>query len=172
MCATGFVQIVLESKASPKPMPMLFTRPPHTARCCTLLLLWLVMLALPLQGFAAAAMVHCGSGPAQSVHTGPHMQSGHHHAAMANMQAHHHVSDAMVQQADTAENSLATSFQAKAGFDINHSCSACAACCNLMALATSVPTVAPPAVATVLFLDLPLPALGIAPRLSEKPPRL
>ena len=152
-------------------MHMLSTRPLNTVRCCILLLLWLVMLALPLQGFAAAAMVHCGKNPTHSVQTGPHLQSGDNHAAMANMQAHHHVSDAMDQQADTTENLLAPSFQANAGFDINHSCSACAACCNLMAMASSVVADVMLKPAAVTFAHLPLPALGIAPRLFEKPPR-
>ena len=153
-------------------MLMLSTRPPNTFRCCTLLLLWLVMLALPLQGFAAVAMVHCGTGPVQSGQTVPHLHSGDKHAAVANMQAHHHVSNALVQQADTVENSLAPSLKAQAGFDINHSCSACAACCNLMALTTSVSANVMLEPAAITFAHLPLPALGIAPRLSEKPPRL
>lgn len=129
-----------------------FTTRPSFARCCTVLL-WLVMLAVPLQGFAAAAMVHCNKNSSSAAldvqqHPHSHMSQTHQHlVAGVEIQSH------------------------SANIDVGHSCSACAVCCHLLALANTPLPVKPVLLANDYSPDLPMPALGIAPRLSKKPPR-
>ena len=121
-----------------------------------LVIAWLVLAALPLQGMAAASMLFCGEAS---------------HAAVAHEPAHdpashHHDGDAHV-VADTPNDDDAQA-SAPAG---GHACPVCAACCNLVAL-----TPAP-----VLHLDesspvaRPLPGtprvLTRATLVPDKPPR-
>jgi len=148
-------------------MRLLLTRSRHFVRSSCHLLVWLlVMLAVPLQAYAAAAMVHCGSSgsaqPAALLATTV-LQAHAQHALPDSPHSHHDLSFV------TADE---TSQQSTPGFALNHSCSACTACCHLLALAQPLPTMAPPALLVANFFDLPLPSLGIAPRLSRKPPRL
>lgn len=98
-----------------------------------LVIAWLVMAALPLQGFAAASMLFCE----QATHSTagaqvPHDHPAHEHAAGAQA-AHdrashaHDVAGKLIQQDDGAQADHA---QAKGG----HACPICASCCNLVAL--------------------------------------
>jgi len=111
-----------------------------------LLLAWLVLAALPLQGFAAASMLLCGqaSAPVAAVHE-HHAHHGH--------EAHGHMA---------------------AGDDhgkVKHSCGVCAFCGHVIGLTDThvriVAADAPPA-------DLPQPEARLATRASprpDKPPR-
>lgn len=137
-----------------------------------LLLAWLLMAALPLQGFAAASMLFCGD---ESQHThaqaptvavsladealpdlhgaGQHDHAGHQHAGSQ----HQH------QQLETKS--------AHGMPDATHKCSVCAACCNCVALVgmTHTPVLAPAPQA-----DLAEPFVLINARPSpvpDKPPR-
>ena len=85
-----------------------------------LVIAWLVLAALPLQGMAAASMLFCG-------------EAG--HAALAHEPSddhasHHHDGDEHV-VADRANHDDAQASAATGG----HACPVCAACCNLVALA-------------------------------------
>jgi len=96
-----------------------------------LLLIWLTVLAMPIQGMAAAGGVHClsASAPAsqQAVIEKLHVDQESH--------AHHSHGPSAQSSADTAEHDEAdvplvhpTSFTVKASTPA-HTCSACAACC-------------------------------------------
>jgi len=86
------------------------------------MLLWLVMIALPTQGFASAVMIDCGE--------------SHHHEVSSNAPAHDHAmhrhTDQVSNHSDVGDQ-LATADQG----DANHrmklggqeKCSACANCC-------------------------------------------
>lgn len=90
---------------------------------CRLLLVWLAVLAMPLQGMAAAAMLHCASaGVARDAQRVPHGHAadGHDHAD-GHAHAHHH-QDATGDEAGGDPSPALAS-------DAGHSCSACAACC-------------------------------------------
>lgn len=81
-----------------------------------ILFAWLLLTAIPMQGFAAASMLLCGMGhQPQSVHMAPAasaMPAGHHdHAAM----------------------------HGKVASGKSHTCSICASCCNSMALIATEP---------------------------------
>jgi hypothetical protein len=116
-------------------------------------LVWLLLLALPLQGFAAAAMLHCGPShhrmlAASSVaaaeshmHAHMHATSGHHHGQETGLE--HGAADA----GTPAAHDLDTLSKFK--------CSACAACCTGAAMPTaalfipSLPPAGTPAVALI-----------------------
>ena len=78
------------------------------------LLVWLLMLAVPVQGFAASAMLFC---------------SPSHHQAMSQL-SNHHAMQAQHQHGDHA-NAMAADQTTAAKMDktMDGKCSACAACC-------------------------------------------
>lgn len=117
-----------------------------------ILIAWLVMAAVPLQGLAAATMAFCG---------------GEHHRQPAQVSAaeagaHRHA------DGTTHEHTAAA---AKALPDTNHKCGVCASCCNGVAIAQSIYSAA--------FVPLPQAELAEpfvlihAPpsQLPDKPPR-
>jgi hypothetical protein len=151
-----------------------------------LVIAWLVMAALPLQGFAAASMLYCG----QAAHStaaqhGGHDHSAHDHAAQ-DESAHHHsqaaashghvpYGDADGDHASTdGKLSASQADTAKAGgqqIGDDHACPICASCCNLVALFES-PT---PSFDADSPVSQPLPGASrvttrVAPA-PDKPPR-
>ena len=138
------------------------------------LIVWLVLLAVPFQGFASAAMLACGSGhggpaapdaphahtavnttphaaPHADPHADPHDMPGHDHASMP--QAGHDGQDAP-------------------GHGKAHACSACSACSIGAAIApASLPALAVHAapLPSVPFADGHVPSVHLA--LPERPPR-
>lgn len=93
--------------------------------------LWicLLLLALPVQGFAAARMMQCGPGHARMQHTdGTAQHDGHEH--------HDHQAESPSQADDMSQHGSLPAAK--------HHCSACAACCVGMALPSSAPVLATP----------------------------
>lgn len=94
------------------------------------LFIWLVMLALPLQGLAAASMQNCtgtsGTVNASSAHHGDsaHLDSAHHGDSGMHV---HHAAEVAAQAADPAEASSDASGSA-------HKCTLCALCGHGVAL--------------------------------------
>jgi hypothetical protein len=129
-----------------------------------LVIAWLVMAAVPLQGLAAATMVFCGGAhhgqPAQVSGAEPGM---HQHADGA---AHHHA--AATAEDDSASGQVPA---IKALPDAGHKCGVCAACCSGVAISQSISSAA--------FMPLPQAELAEpfvlihAPpsQLPDKPPR-
>ena len=98
-----------------------------------LVIAWLVMAALPLQGFAAASMLFCE----QATHStaaaqGPHDRAAHEHASEAQAERDHasHAHDVGTKLSQQHDGAQADHAQAKSG----HACPICASCCNLVAL--------------------------------------
>jgi len=130
-----------------------------------LMLAWLIMAAIPLQGFAAASMAFCkGShAPVASAHdggdlTGGTLQKDHSQRAQSD------ASPPLVQALDQTDD-------AKSLPDTGHKCVVCASCCHGLAMA-EVPRW--PALAPI---PQPEPA-EVVPRiyaalsqLPDKPPR-
>lgn len=131
------------------------------------LLVWLTVLAMPIQGIAAAGMMHCGPRiPGVPQHHAQAAEPGglhEHHAGADGAHAHHH--GAAQQGSDAPDAPSAFNGQA------DHHCSACAACCLGAALPASV-------------MQVPVPNLSCAPVLApavapvsfiaggpERPPR-
>jgi len=111
--------------------------------------LWLMLVALPFQGFASASMLLCG--PAKPVAQAPH--DGHHdHAAMQASGQHG-------QHGDHAEQGGCHG-------------GAVGACCVGAALAYALPQAAShPQLAERLLLRDPVPPLPVDLALPERPPR-
>jgi hypothetical protein len=88
-----------------------------------LFLAWLIMVAIPLQGMAAASMLYCGMGayhgPAQ---VAVQAQAEHHDHAQ-----HGHADVTQAKKADAGADKKAP--------DSSHKCPVCASCCHGAAIA-------------------------------------
>lgn len=112
------------------------------------LVMWLLALALPLQGAAAATRLHCE--PAQQTAGVSHgARSAHDHAAHV-----HHEDLAASHHADAASGA-SSSDHAAAAPHTQLSCSACAACCP----AAAIPA-APLVVAAAEKVETVLPVIS------------
>jgi hypothetical protein len=127
-----------------------------------LILAWLVMAALPLQGFAAASMLWCGAAPAARVsqahgHASDEGHGDHAHHAASSDSRHGHAAHA----------------DAKAGPDKQgHTCAVCASCCQVVAVNSFDPL---PQVTAPPGAQPPHPHVRIATRIAnlpDKPPRV
>jgi hypothetical protein len=109
-----------------------------------LIVAWLVMAALPLQGLAAASMLFChqaahstvleGQGAhdhgAHGDRSGAHQADGHDHAS----HNHGQVADAGSGSGSDSEVAHASQGAAEGSAVDGHACPICASCCNLVAL--------------------------------------
>ncbi|MFC5458869.1 hypothetical protein [Massilia niabensis] len=132
------------------------------------LIVWIVLLAVPFQGFASAAMLACGPGHAAPA-TVPVPDAGQMHDGAAHgaahgmshdMSGHDHAAMAQAVQDDAPEH------------DSAHACSACSACSIGAAIAPAVPPALPVHAAPLLsipFADGHVPSVDLA--LPERPPR-
>lgn len=130
-----------------------------------ILFAWLLMAALPMQGFAAASMLFCCMGTQH--HGAPAADAPHDHAAMLGQATVEHVQASAMGATHGALSDARPATQ----HDMQHKCSICAACCNgaaLIGLQQSM-AVAPAAQSElveplVLIHTIPSPV-------PEKPPR-
>lgn len=91
-----------------------------------LLLAWLLMAAVPLQGFAAASMVFCGTGAAH--HSQVQAQTSLALAVKQVAQTGHH-DHSSHSHADGSESDRSPNPISKGGDDPLHKCGVCASCC-------------------------------------------
>ena len=130
-------------------------------------LICLVMLALPMQGFAAASMLFCGMGADFGAKTEQsNVVSGHHHAADPAGTQHNHSrqgkTSLVVKQSPDNQKQLP---------DTSHKCGVCAACCSVMAISDFPQTAE---VQSSPQADLVEPFVlihAVTSRLPDKPPR-
>lgn len=137
----------------------------HTA------LVWLVLFALPLQGYAAATLLHCGPGhhrAAAAAMVGP--SGAHHHAMHGDDHASGHAG---------ADGAMVSAGIGDDGASLDHldklskaKCSACAACCVGAALPTATLEFAAVAGATVPTPFVPASRVGFYTDRLDRPPRL
>ena len=111
-----------------------------------LLLAWLVMAAIPLQGFAAASMLFCGAAAGQgtavvAMADGPHDHAAHRHG-----------------DGDAAGKA-------------SHSCATCATCCHSAAITETPRVPALPPLAGTLAAQPFLLILARPSAVPDKPPR-
>ena len=127
-----------------------------------LLLFWLLMLAVPLQGFAATSKLLCDSAHGAHGYSSTHLHAQKH--------AHQHAQhvDAASQAAAHADD---PSLTAATTDGASHQCGLCAACCHAVAIAHQYqPVFASPAPqADIPEISARIPSRGL--RLPEKPPR-
>lgn len=130
-----------------------------------LFVLWIVMFAVPFQGYAAAAMVFCGPGHPAAVSPSSVEPAAHPHAD-GHADAHHESGP----DAESIAKDAASAHAASAEPDAMHKCGTCAACHATALIGT---------LELVVFHDLPRADLSevaavmatLAPRLLDKPPR-
>lgn len=136
------------------------------------LLIWLLVLAVPAQGAAAATMVFCGpnhhgggaAAQMQAAAPANHEQYG--GAAAPN---HEHSQTAAV--ADEVSSATAASY-AKVGDSSKHKCSACASCCSVGAILSSVLAVPAPVFTLTVFSAVVPSVDTVATDGPDRPPRI
>jgi hypothetical protein len=118
-------------------------------------LIWVLIAAIPLQGIAAAAMIHCGT---HHDSTSEPTQAGH--------QRHDHASASHHTMSDTDGTASAVDHDGDA------KCSACAACCLGLALPTRFSALLPvlPSLAARCGMFSSAPDVVITG--PERPPRI
>ncbi|HUG24125.1 hypothetical protein [Piscinibacter sp.] len=137
-----------------------------------LALLWLVAMALPLQGAAAATMLHCAPAHHRDAMSAAH---DHHHGAAYQRHDHAHhgplsTGEHTAHDTQTAEDDAATSAHGPDALN-KVSCSACAACSSGIALPATPVLLSPPA---LVHGASPAPSFDAAVFLTdgpERPPR-
>lgn len=140
------------------------------------LLIWLLVLAVPAQGAAVAAMVGCGpkhhGGGSASAVLAPAVEA-HAHTGMQAAGAHDHaVMAAVTGDADDASASTnQTPHTASAGSADAHKCSVCASCCSAGAILNTVPTVPAAQITRTVFADLLVAVDAFAVDGPDRPPR-
>jgi hypothetical protein len=98
-----------------------------------LVIAWLVMAALPLQGLAAGSMLFCDQASHSTAAPGErHDHAAHEHAPGAQAAHEHaiHADDMASRLSQQDDGAQADHAQAQSG----HACPICASCCNLVAL--------------------------------------
>ncbi|MEP6875985.1 MAG: hypothetical protein ABI887_16630 [Burkholderiales bacterium] len=137
--------------------------------------MWLLVLALPVQGFAASTMLLCGAGHHGSAQAteGGHDHAGHMHvgaqdvSAISEAPAHDQAAEAAPSHHGSAFSPL-TAKHAK----VTGKCSACAACCTVAFLPTTVIAL------TALAPSRALPVVELTTHVGfftdgpDRPPRL
>lgn len=130
--------------------------------------IWWLMLAIPIQGIAASAMLHCGPGherQMQQAHAGDHHGGDHEAGAAHDRQSADSTADADA-DADTDADA-----QPDPGSLGKYKCSACAQCCTSVALldrATDVIRLEPMSVTPTMTADR---CPQVAQTGPERPPR-
>ena len=153
--------------SSPISHPILALR--HMSSLVRTLLIWLVVLALPVQGAAAATMAFCGPGHHGGESAGAELsvaaaQHSHHGNELAR---HDLVADAMAEIGSTDDRSAV----AKVSQVTTHKCSACASCCSMGAFLTKLPLVAAADPAPTVFSTVAPPVCAVAADGPDRPPR-
>jgi hypothetical protein len=138
------------------------------------LLIWLLVLAVPAQGAAAATMAFCGpnhhgGGAAAQMQTAA--PAGHAHQDDAAAQGHEHPQAAALADEEPAASAV-SSASAKVGDAGTHKCSACASCCSVGAILNSVPVVLAPVFTPTVFSAVVPSVDAFAADGPDRPPRL
>lgn len=144
------------------------------SRALRTILLWVMALAMPVQGMAASVMQFCGPGharvlqgfvPAERQGTAVHDHGpGHHHPAVGS------VRDPATPAAHSAAvDEPSGSASAHHG---KYSCSACAACCSMMAMPSGFALPLRPELASELSPSPPVPVQSHLPDGLDRPPRV
>ncbi len=138
------------------------------------LLIWLMVLAVPAQGAAAAAMVYCGPnhhGETAATEASQTMaaERANHHGSAASVDAHHETA-AQADDGNSATAEAAASVQGS--YSVKQKCSACASCCSVSAILNTVVTI-PASAATATVFSAVVPTVeAFAVGGPDRPPRI
>lgn len=149
------------------------------SRLLRIVCLWLVAVALPVQGLAAATMIHCGPAHARSTDaaagegTHVHADSARHVHGTA---SHNHGGDRTTAKQPAAEAGVHAGAEgAKSVGDLHElaksKCASCVSCCSATALPSAVPFLDSPSLAESLVPVLPESVAVFLTDGPERPPR-
>lgn len=133
------------------------------------LLVWLLVLAVPAQGAAAATMASCGPnhhGGAAASHAEQMTPAEHVHPLAPAQGIHGDHDKAAAAQADSADVGGSAVHADK------QKCSACASCCSIGALLSSVLAVPAPALSPTVFSVVAPTVDAVAVDGPDRPPRI
>ena len=132
------------------------------------LFVWLLVLAIPAQGMAAATMASCGPNHHEGTPARAAMSVASEHAHHGDSLSVHGLDAGAVADAASANGHTGAEKASQAG---QKKCSACASCCSLGALLSTVPVVpATDAAPTVFFTAVPS-VDAVAVDGPDRPPR-
>ena len=138
------------------------------------LLIWLLALAVPAQGAAAATMAYCGPnhhGSEVAARVQPSAAPAHAHHGREARTTHEHL-DAAVQANEDGSASARAAAPAKSVPSDQHKCSACASCCSVGVILNTVLVVPAPVVTPTLFSVVVPTVDAFAADGPDRPPRL
>ena len=138
------------------------------------LLIWLLVLAVPAQGASAATMAFCGpnhhgGGAAAQVRAAAPGNHAHHGFSAPTDDEHPQVASQADEDASTSATSVAS---AKVSHASKHKCSACASCCSVGAILSSVLAVPAPVFTPTVFSAVVPSVDTLAADGPDRPPRL
>ena len=147
------------------------------------LLIWLLVLAVPVQGAAAATMAACGPnhhGGVPTALTQQTLSAMHaHHGTQVQMAHKHHDTFAGVGQVDqetasstSPESSTVAATPANGGHSDPHKCSACASCCSAGAILDTVLKIPAPVATSTVFSAVVPTVDAVAVDGPDRPPRM
>jgi hypothetical protein len=137
------------------------------------LFIWLLVLAVPVQGAAAATMAFCGpnhhggSASVQQQSATP-AEHAHHGASAATAHEHDKVAASVDDVSAASVDSAASPVFSKAS---TQKCSACASCCSLGAILNSVLAVPEPIFSPTVFSTVVPSVDAFAADGPDRPPR-
>lgn len=137
------------------------------------LFIWLLVLAVPAQGAAAATMAFCGPshhGGGASAQMQAIASAAHAHPGDAPTDHQHPQAVAVADQDSVASADSAAS--AKGSYAGQQKCSACASCCSLGAILRSVLAVPAPVFSPTVFSTLVASVQRFAAEGPDRPPRI
>jgi hypothetical protein len=136
------------------------------------LLIWLLVLAVPAQGAAAATMAFCGPnhhGDGTPTHSHQGLPAEHSHDGGGAQSAHEHITA----PADGGVSATASpAAPAQAVHADRQKCSACASCCSGSAILSTVLAVPAPVLAPTVFTAVVPSVDAFAADGPDRPPRL
>lgn len=135
------------------------------------LLIWLLVLAVPAQGAAAATIAFCGPnhhGGGASAQTQAAAPSNHSHQDGAIAAEHEHPQA----EAQANKGSSVSAASAKVNDASKHKCSACASCCSVGAILSSVLAVPAPVFTPTVFSTVVPGVDTFAADGPDRPPRI
>ena len=142
------------------------------------LVMWLLIVALPVQGLAASTMLFCGPGHHGAPKT---TDSGHDHASHLHMGASEVSATsqgaAHPDAVEAAPPHDGSSFSPASVKHVKHAnvpgkCSACAACCTVAFLPTAIIAFTEPAPSRALAVVEPVAHVGFFTDGPDRPPRI
>jgi hypothetical protein len=136
------------------------------------LLIWLLVLAMPGQGAAAATMAFCGPKHHGGVAVGaadPAARSDHGHGGVDSTGADGHPRADAMASGDDDRGDLA---QASVGSADPHQCNLCGSCCSTCALMSAVPHMPAPDAASIALAAAEATVDPYAADGPDRPPRI